>query len=252
MIRALKALRSRVLQLGNPRRYLLYAAGEIVLIVIGILIATSINGANVARSDRMRETKYLRNIRLDLQKDLESLRYNIEFRERRIQSAQRLLAQIGGAPVEDLDRLAKDVILTLWEERFTPSNVTVRDLIGSGNMNLITDEGIKAGLFELEQMYGTNSAFIDHETYEYREFTAKQIYRYVDMQRAMDVFMDNATAAKVGLVAADFAELLKSVEYKNGCAVAAWTSEEFRGFYEKVRATSSRVIAAIDAELKIR
>ena len=252
VIRALKSFRSRLTQLGSPRRYLLYATGEIVLIVIGILLALAINNANIARGDRERETKYLLGIRIDLQKDLDSLRYNLDFRERRTASAQRLIAIMGGAQAEHVGELAKDVLLTLYEERFTPSNVTVQDLISSGKMNLISNEQLKAGLFALEQMYQTNLAYIDHETYEYREFTARPIYRHADIERIKPVFLGERTAEQVGLLADDFTELLKSNEYKNGCVVAVWTSDEFAELHRKLLATSQRVIACIDAELRTR
>lgn len=39
--------------------YLLYAIGEIVLVVIGILIAVSINNWNIKRSNRVKEVQYL-------------------------------------------------------------------------------------------------------------------------------------------------------------------------------------------------
>ncbi|MCB9876685.1 MAG: hypothetical protein H6835_03695 [Planctomycetes bacterium] len=246
----LRSLRARLLQSG-ARRYLLYALGEIVLIVLGILLALQINNANVARGERQRETKYLRSIRLDLQKDLDSLRYQVEYRERRMAATRRLLAAMGGESLS-VQELAESVVLTLYEERFTPSNVTVKDLIGSGNMNLITAAAIKEALFDLELLYQTNHSYIDHETFEYREFVARSIYVHADLERLKPVFLGEKTAADVGLAVDDFTELLRDATYKNGCVVAIWTSEEFVGLYRTLQQTSQRVIDLIDAELAKR
>ena len=49
-------------------KYLLYAIGEIILVVIGILIALQINNSNDNRTENKREIAYLKNIKLDLKK----------------------------------------------------------------------------------------------------------------------------------------------------------------------------------------
>lgn len=50
-------------------KYLLYAVGEIVLVVIGILIALSINNWNELQKESVLEKEYLINIKRDLQQD---------------------------------------------------------------------------------------------------------------------------------------------------------------------------------------
>ena len=54
-------------------KYLLYAMGEIVLVVIGILIALSINNWNSERINRKQEKEYLSRLVVDLEKDLDNL-----------------------------------------------------------------------------------------------------------------------------------------------------------------------------------
>ena len=54
-------------------KYLIYAVGEIILVVIGILIALQLNNANNDSIEKAREIKYLINIKIDLYKDIENL-----------------------------------------------------------------------------------------------------------------------------------------------------------------------------------
>ena len=61
--------KSLILETGNNRRYLKYAIGEIVLVVIGILIALQINNWNENRKIRAFEVKMLSEIRLELIRD---------------------------------------------------------------------------------------------------------------------------------------------------------------------------------------
>ena len=54
-------------------KYLKYAIGEIVLVVIGILIALSINNWNENRKDISLKESYIENLIVDLNKDIENL-----------------------------------------------------------------------------------------------------------------------------------------------------------------------------------
>lgn len=231
-------------------KYLLYAIGEIVLVVIGILIALQINNANNNRIERAKEIKYLTNIKIDLYKDIQNLEYNIEFREKKSIGTQKIIEQINGMPIEDLSETAYHVVNTLYQERFQPSNVTYNDLVSSGNMNLISNDSIKIDLFELSLLYQRNSYGIDHETKEYEEFIAKPIYKFVDIERMKPVFLGITTAEQENLSEKDFDELFKSKEYKNGCVVSNWTTEEMLDIYKKIKTKSERIIKLIDIELK--
>ena len=72
-------------------------------------------------------------------------------------------------PIEDLTEATYNVVNTLYQEKFQPSNVTYNDLVSSGNMNLISNDSIKIDLFELSLLYQRNSFGIEHETKEYEE-----------------------------------------------------------------------------------
>ena len=53
-------------------KYFKYAIGEIVLVVIGILIALSINNWNESRIDRKLETAILKQLRSEFKRDRKS------------------------------------------------------------------------------------------------------------------------------------------------------------------------------------
>lgn len=66
MFRFFRQLRLRFLAQNRFTSYLFYALGEIVLVVIGILLALQINNWNEARKDRVKEIKVYREILNDL------------------------------------------------------------------------------------------------------------------------------------------------------------------------------------------
>jgi len=163
------------------KKYLLYAIGEIVLVVIGILIALQVNNWNIEKSYKKREAKYLTNIVLDLKKDLVRLEYLMAFRKGRLLGDQKLVQEMNGVLNHDLTEVSKNVVNTLMEQNFSPNNTTFLELTNSGNFNLITNDSIKVLLLELEALYKTNILNIAHETFDYREYISKtscQSYKY--------------------------------------------------------------------------
>ena len=66
MLPFFRKIRISLLGSGRARKYLLYAIGEILLVVIGILIALQINNWDQERLSKDKELKVLREIRADL------------------------------------------------------------------------------------------------------------------------------------------------------------------------------------------
>ncbi len=69
MLTFLRKIRRSLIESGSTRRYLLYAIGEIALVVIGILIALQINNWNEARKNRLVEQNLYENLLTNLQGD---------------------------------------------------------------------------------------------------------------------------------------------------------------------------------------
>jgi len=70
MIPFFRKIRKKMADENKPMKYARYAIGEIVLVVIGILIALQINTWNEERKTRIIETKTLKEIRANLEMDL--------------------------------------------------------------------------------------------------------------------------------------------------------------------------------------
>jgi len=235
---------------GKFSKYLTYAFGEIILVVIGILIALQINTWNVNRLDRIKEIKYLKNIKLDLTKDIKSTAYNINFRKKKLEGTTKLLSQINGQAIDDVSELTFNVLNTLYQERFQPSNVTFKELNNSGNLNLISNDSIKLLLLELEILYQNNTFGIEHETFEYHEFISKSIFRNVNLEPMKLVFLGEKAAQEMNIKEQDFNKLFQSQEYKNGCLVVNWTTVDMISIYESIESTSKKIIALIDTEIE--
>ncbi|NKI30947.1 DUF6090 family protein [Croceivirga thetidis] len=98
MLKFFRKIRQKLLSENKFSKYLLYAVGEIVLVVIGILIALQINNWNEAKKSKEKERQVLTEILSDLQYTLENCDYVIHRREnnlkKTIQSQKMIIAII--------------------------------------------------------------------------------------------------------------------------------------------------------------
>ncbi|WP_157957327.1 DUF6090 family protein [Winogradskyella tangerina] len=69
MIKFFRKIRQRLLSENKFSKYLLYALGEIILVVIGILIALQVNNSNENRKNRAKERLFLNQLHNDFKKN---------------------------------------------------------------------------------------------------------------------------------------------------------------------------------------
>ena len=80
MIKFFRKIRQNLLSKNKFTKYLIYAIGEIILVVIGILIALSINSWNQGRIDKKSESKYLKDIKKEIKNNNSILDFYIKNR----------------------------------------------------------------------------------------------------------------------------------------------------------------------------
>ncbi|RED44225.1 DUF6090 family protein [Seonamhaeicola aphaedonensis] len=91
MIKFFRKIRQKLLSENKFRKYLIYAFGEIILVVIGILIALQINNWNEIQKNKAFEKEILQQIQSNLIKDKKTLnRIAFNF-EKAVMSSNKLL-----------------------------------------------------------------------------------------------------------------------------------------------------------------
>ena len=80
MIKFFRKIRFDLMEKNKTGKYLKYAIGEIVLVVLGILIALSINSWNQDRIDKRSESKYLQELKREIQSNNTVLKFFIQER----------------------------------------------------------------------------------------------------------------------------------------------------------------------------
>lgn len=96
MIRFFRQIRRELLHKKRLRRYFLYAFGEIILVMIGILLALQINNWNEKRKLELLGKELLGELIINLHQDLKDISANINFHNKSIHSARILLQAFEG------------------------------------------------------------------------------------------------------------------------------------------------------------
>jgi hypothetical protein len=118
-------------------KYFKYAIGEIVLVVIGILIALSINNWKEERKDLAKEQLILRQLKSEYQRNLAQLDQKILMRNEGLEASNDLLNQIDKPEIINEDELYK----SLWQLIRAPTFDPIKnDIIDSENLRLIRNK----------------------------------------------------------------------------------------------------------------
>jgi len=134
-------------------KYLLYTIGEIILVVIGILIALQINNNNESRKERIVEKSYLERLVIDLEENEILWEKTIDRKEKQLEAAH---AFLNFRFSKNQDTVLKIIpyfqILGTWKD-ININQVTFSEMVSSGNLNIIANDSIKIKLLSLNKLY---------------------------------------------------------------------------------------------------
>ena len=130
-------------------KYLIYAIGEIVLVVIGILLALQVNNWKENQVEIKQQNVILANLNLELNNNLKNLNSTIEFSERYINSTESLLIAINDLTTnafkgEKLDSLLSTCGYSKWKR----SNLNIKSLESSGRLNSVVNSELKKLIYD--------------------------------------------------------------------------------------------------------
>jgi hypothetical protein len=143
MIKIFRKIKQNMLTENKFSKYILYAIGEIILVVIGILIALQINNWNQIKTDRKVEQQYISSLIEDAKTDLSNFKNAITLNEKRINSLDSLIYRCYNYNTKN----KKDPELIMWyinsivrPDFVLQTDRTLSQLKNSGGMRLIEDK----------------------------------------------------------------------------------------------------------------
>jgi hypothetical protein len=152
MIKFFRKIRQKLLAENKFSRYLIYAIGEIILVVIGILIALEVNNANETRKSNLELTKINQNLIQEFESNQKALNTAIRGLEWTKSGGLEILSMIGKSEDELMNTNIDSLIETsLFWPTWKPTNFVLNELKSTGKLSLLENSKIKDLLFEYER-----------------------------------------------------------------------------------------------------
>ena len=137
---------------NKTRKYIKYAFGEIILVVIGILIALQINNWNDYRKDLILEKEYLRRIKSDIQFDVNWInRYILEKYDHKVKCLEMGKAYYQGSYViKDTLQFLNDIGYggVFGNVSLNLNRNTYNELISTGNLRKIESDTLRTNIVD--------------------------------------------------------------------------------------------------------
>lgn len=176
MIKFFRKIRQNLLLENKTGKYLKYAIGEIVLVVIGILIALSINNWNENLKNKKLETSYLIRISKDLDNDLLDYEGTSELARERNERVLFLEQAIKDAQLVEKspDYFIKSIAYAGYTYRPAISNHSFEELKSSGRLELINNEDLRISIakyYDFEFSYSQFEFIKEDVQLKYNEYS---------------------------------------------------------------------------------
>ena len=152
MIKFFRKIRYDLMEKNKTGKYFKYAIGEIVLVVIGILIALSINNWNENRKSKRVADEIYRNLQTSLVQDSTEVQRIIKLNTKSLEVQKALiLNEENQESIEfdenNLNELFGDIINGIFS--FFPKNGIYNSIVSNNGMDLLKSKQIKASLINL-------------------------------------------------------------------------------------------------------
>lgn len=170
--------------------YLKYAIGEIVLVVIGILIALQINKWNESKIHLQAEVEFIENIKKDLSQDKLRLESCINNVEKGLLSIDILLKKLPDSYLTDKKQLDSIFMFYLKPlQSFFPVSGTFDASVSNGNMAFFKNKEL---ISKIHLLYNSKYPRLVYNGEITDELSLQLINKYVHEQRTGEVGKLNA------------------------------------------------------------
>ena len=132
--------------------YFKYAIGEIVLVVIGILIALSINNWNETNKNEREQIVFLNNLKNDLKNDLIQLDQILKFQKEKLSKVNELKDQL--LSIKDFEKIEQLLVnLTLDNDTYFPNTGSYTTTVSSGKIASLNPSSLRIAITNLYERY---------------------------------------------------------------------------------------------------
>lgn len=253
MLFFLRKVRQKLLAKNKLTTYVLYAVGEILLVVVGILIAVSIDHWKEDMDIDAATNNYLVHLKTEVEENKESLLESLEINEGIISTGRQLVNLIANDTIsyteEDLAYLMSSSLApNLKLELDLP---VLKELVGSGNIKRIDNRELRMMLINFNPTI--DAIRYDEEILQSdREYCINEIRRHGSLRVMFDAsgLSEEELQILPSKNPGSNEKLLKSKVFENNLLLFLANSISRQGDYESLMEMLDYIIELLDEETK--
>jgi len=230
---------------NKTSKYFKYAIGEIVLVVIGILIALQINNWNENRKINNQETVYLQDLKNDFSFDIETLNARVAINNVIVHNIDTIITLISSKKTfteQDEALLANMTLKLFGESYFIPEKGTINQIQSSSSGSFIKNKKLRDLIFR----YYSNAERIEKnmeqsiQIYQHQIITPTLLHPTV-AKKNMNI---NAVVSSL-----DMSQLIKDNDYLNALTLKSIGTQNQNREYLKIVRKAQQILTIINSEL---
>ena len=251
MIKFFRNIRKSLLTENRVSKYLVYAFGEIVLVVIGILIALQINNWNEDRKQNKLEQDYLKALRKEFKNNLKEVDKVIRINESQLNFAKELADYTGPEQSNISEKKFAKLFFGLAnsEVQYRPGTGVTNEILNSGKLNIFKNEELKEALASMDGLL-LKIRFQENEELSFVRYELlKLAYSKLGLRRmAFDALGENFGLDKGHFLESNL-HVLSSKEFDNWIMGFIFTSGYLDGRYKVLKKQLENIISIIDNQI---
>ncbi len=265
MIKFFRKIRHKLLvenlpdwQAGKFSRYLLYAVGEIVLVVIGILIALQVNNWNEVRKERHQEKKHLVSLHEELEQNAKILSWLSESIERSMGAVNYIFGALSRPnELQNIDSIYNALGKTVTLYNTILSTNVYAEMESSGKLHLIRTDSLREAITSFyARIYRINQIENMGSLHHWKSFYLPFINKHFDAYRVtkasagdLDIGMTDPQLPQVPFWSLDRSNPLKVQlvnelgTYYSGCW---WVRQEQMSLIDRIKKINSMITLQLE------
>ena len=176
MLKFFRKIRYDLMEKNKTGKYLKYAIGEIVLVVIGILIALSLNNWKEDLDNRGEENRILSGLKQEFEANLLEVKRNIELNTSTVESSIDLINLLRTENPFTNTRYVDSLLYVVYQfGSFDAQSGLIDEVISSGKLSIINDTALRNRLTRF-------SGILDNAEEDYKirmDYYMKEIVPYL-------------------------------------------------------------------------
>ncbi|WP_375325385.1 hypothetical protein [Flagellimonas sp. GZD32] len=193
MIKFFRKIRQQLLSEGKTGKYLKYAIGEIVLVMIGILLALQVNNWNTKQAESSASKNLMNRLLIESYNNKKAISENI-FEIKSLMSDAEHFLQLMGEDFTDKNQQTVDSLIysILTSPNLSHKSSTLNEALSSGEVSLIASDSLRDYLYQIPSIYANIQQTEDIENndgsnnfvpYLYNNISLRQVdYRFAPIK----------------------------------------------------------------------